>query len=51
MVIYIYFKFHDIPFSGFLDMAPDGRTDGWTNMDKTISAGDHKSGMSEIMLF
>ena len=32
IVIHIQYKFHDIPFSGYLAMAPDGRTD----MDKTI---------------
>ena len=28
IVIHIQYKFHEIPFSGYLVMAPDGRTDG-----------------------
>ena len=28
IVIHIYYKFHEIPFSGYVVMAPDGRTVG-----------------------
>ena len=37
LVIYLYYKFHEIPFSGYLGMARDGRTVGRTDTDKTIS--------------
>ena len=37
IVIHIQYKFHEIPFSGYLVMAQDGQMEGRTNMDKPIS--------------
>ena len=37
IVIHILYRFHEIPFSGYLVMAPDRRTDRRTDMDKAIS--------------
>ena len=36
IVIYIYNKFHEILFSSYLVMAENGRTEGRTDMEKTI---------------
>ena len=37
MVVYIQCKFHELPSRGYLDMAEDGKTEGWMDNAKPIS--------------
>ena len=37
MVVYIQCKFHKLPSIGYLDMAEDGKTEGWMDNAKPIS--------------
>ena len=40
IVMYIYIKIHEILFSHYLVMAPDGQTDGWKDVEKTDGRTD-----------